>query len=381
MGLGSLEEVGLAEAREKAAEARRLVRAGRDPIENRNSERAAKYLVAARGTTFRRAAEEYIATHQGGWRSETHRQQWKRTLEAYAFPVLGELQVADITTQHVHQVLEAIWFVKPQTGSRVRARIETVINAARADDDSKWSNPARWERHKHKFPKCSKVAPVRHHPYLPYKEIPGLIADLRGRDGVTMRALEFAVLTACRSGEVRGARWAEIDFDNRLWEIPGLRMKGGKPHTVVLSRRAVAILREMATIRMSELVFPGMQPSKQLHMRTLLLALSELRKGVTVHGLRASFKTWANEATRFPDYLSEMALAHSSADKVRSAYTRGRLIEMRRALMTAWEAHCMSGVGNTSTIRASQQQRIVAAAKIRARGKMLTSSEPSGEID
>jgi integrase len=365
MGLGSLRDVSLAEARKKAAQARRQHQAGTDPIQDRTAQAAQKQLATARAQTFRAAAEAYITAHARSWKSLQHREQWKRTLAAYVFPFIGDLPVAEIGTQHVRAVLEPIWATRPETASRVRGRIEAIINAARADDDSRWSNPALWDRHKHYFPKVAKVAPTRHHPSLPYKEIPTFMADLRARAGVTMRALEFLVLTACRSGEVRGARWDEVDLKKRLWQIPGHRMKAGKPHTVVLSHRAVAILREMAETRTSDLVFPGMRHGEPLHMRTLLMALSEMREGVTVHGFRGTFKTWAIETTNFPDHVSEAALAHTSADKVRAAYTHGELIAMRRRLMAAWERYC-SKAGRRKRMESAQQQ-LVAAAKIRAR--------------
>jgi integrase len=238
MGLGSLVDVSLAEAREKATDARRLLRERKDPIENRKAQQAADRLAEAQSKTFRQAAEEYIAAHEASWRNKIHRLQWKRTLIAYAYPTIGDLPVNQISTQHVRAVLEPIWATKTTTASRVRGRIETIINAARADDDSRWSNPAQWERHKHKFPRPSKIAPTRHHASLPYTELPAFMAQLRAREGITARALEFAILTACRTKEVRGARWDEFNIAERLWVIPGARMKAGKEHSVVLSARA-----------------------------------------------------------------------------------------------------------------------------------------------
>ena len=279
--------------------------------------------------------------------------------------MIGELPVADIGVADVRAVLEPIWMAKPETASRVRGRIESIINAARADDDSRWANPARWERHKHKFPKRSKLAPTRHHPALPYKQLPALMARLRAGNSITARALEFVILTACRSGEVRGARWDEIDFANRLWTIPGERMKSGKEHSVPLSTRAVAILKELAAVRTGDLVFPWERRGRPLHERTLLMALGEVHKGVTVHGFRSSFKTWATETTAFPDFLSEMALAHTSGDKVREAYARGELLKKRRQLMDAWARHCEPR--RPQERRTSPRQASVASRKIRIR--------------
>ena len=340
MGLGSFPDVGLARARDLASGAREDLAAGKDPIAERDARRAQERLAKANGKTFRQAAEEYVVAHEAGWRNEKHRHQWRQTLTDYAHPVIGDMAVVDIGVADVRRVLEVIWTAKPETASRVRGRIEAIINAARADDDSRWANPARWERHKHKFPKRSKVAPTRHHPALPYKELPTFMAKLRAGNSITARALEFVILTACRSGEARGARWDEVNLANRLWKIPGERMKGGKEHAMPLSTRAVAILKELAAIRTGDLVFPGERRGQPLHERTLLMALGEFHKGVTVHGFRSSFKTWATETTAFPDFLSEMALAHTSGDKVRDAYAHGELLKKRRQLMEAWARHC-----------------------------------------
>jgi integrase len=352
MGLGGFPAVGLATARNLAQDAREAVAAGKDPIGERDARRALERVARANGKTFRAAAEEYLAAHASSWRNEKHRHQWRQTLDDYAHPVIGDLAVADIGVADVRRVLDAIWSAKPETASRLRGRIEAIINAARADDDSRWSNPARWERHKHTLPKRSKIAPTQHHPALAWKELPALMAKLRGLTSITAAALEFVVLTAGRSGEIRGATWGEIDLAERLWTIPGERMKGNKPHVVPLSKRAVAILEAMAAIRLNDYVFPGERRGQPLHDRTLRMFLSELQGDCTPHGMRSTFKTWATEATSFPDFLSEMALAHVSGNKVRDAYARGELLLKRRELMEAWAKHC----GDTSKARARRSR-------------------------
>jgi integrase len=366
MGLGSFPAVGLATARELASDAREQVAAGKDPIAERDAQRAQERVARANGKTFKVAAEEYVTAHAPGWRNETHRHQWRQTLDDYAHPIIGDMAVADIGVADVRKVLAAIWSAKPETASRLRGRIEAIINAARADDDSRWSNPARWERHKHTFAKRSKIAPTRHHPALPYKQLPALMRKLRASNRITAAALEFVVLTACRTIEARGATWDEFDLSGKLWTIPGERMKGGKPHVVPLSKRTLAILKAMAAIRMSDYVFPGERRGQPLHERTLRMFLSELHKGVTVHGMRSSFKTWATETTAFPDFLSEMALAHTSGDKVREAYARGDLLKKRFELMEAWAKHCGSGEkARTGSIRPWQYAEKVTKIRIR----------------
>jgi integrase len=367
MGLGGFPAVSLATARNLAQDAREAVVAGKDPIGLRDAQRALERIAKANGKTFRGAAGEYLAAHAPSWRNEKHRHQWRQTLDDYAHPVIGDLAVADIGVADVRRVLDAIWTAKPETASRLRGRIEAIINAARADDDSRWSNPARWERHKHTFAKRSKIAPTQHHPALAWKELPALMGKLGASDSITAAALEFVVLTAARSGEVRGATWDEIDLDAKLWTIPGERMKGGKPHVVPLSKRAVAILEAMAAIRLNDYVFPGERRGQPLHDRTLRMFLSELQQGdCTVHGMRSTFKTWCTETTPFPDFLSEMALAHVSGNRVRDAYARGQLLKKRFELMEAWAKHC-EGPGKAQPRRSRPRQHAEKLAKPRIR--------------
>jgi integrase len=341
MGLGPLASVSLAKARRLAADARGQRQEGGDPIAARNSQRTAAKLAAAPGIPFKEAAEQLIASHEPGWRNAKHRQQWCNTLKTYVFPVFGHLPVAAIDTDLVLKVLQPIWIKRPETAGRVRGRIEAVLNRTKALGLREGQNPAQWRGHLDQLlPARSKVRRIRHHPALPYAEVPELTAELRSQTSISARALEFAILTAARSGEVLGARWDEIDLKRRIWVVPGERMKGGKEHRVPLAPRAVEILNEMAQIQLNEFVFFGAKQGRSLSNMALLMLLRDLRPGVTVHGFRSAFKDWASEATSFPDYLSEAALAHASADKVRAAYARSDLFEKRRELMEAWARHC-----------------------------------------
>jgi integrase len=355
MGLGSFRDVSLAKARQKAKEAREHRTDGRDPIVHRDAARAREKLAAARATTFKDAAEQLIESHEAGWRNAKHRQQWRNTLDTYAYPILGSLPVADVDTGLVLRVLQQpvkgkdgksapLWNAKTETASRVRGRIEAVMSWAKARGMRSGENPAQWRGHLDQLlPARSKVRRVVHHPALPYAEVPEFMAGLRERDGVTPRALEFTVLCAARTSEALGARFAEFDLKAGLWTLPAVRMKGGREHRVPLSRRAVAIVQSMQQLAVGEYVFPGLKRDKQLSDMALLMLLRDVHPGITTHGFRSSFKDWATEQTRYPDHASEAALAHVSSDKVRAAYQRGDLFEMRRELMDAWAKYCASG--------------------------------------
>ena len=244
-----------------------------------------------------------------------------------------------------------LWNVRSETASRLRGRIEAVLSWAKARDLRTGENPAHWRGHLDQLlPTRSKVRRVRHHPALPYAEVPALTAELRSHTSISARALEFAVLTAARSGEALGARWDEIDLKRGIWVVPGERMKGGKEHRVPLAPRAVEILNEMAEIQLNEFVFFGTKQGRPLSNMAMLMLLRDLRPGVTVHGFRSAFKDWASEATSFPDYLSEAALAHASADKVRAAYARSDLFEKRRKLMEAWAQHCQREAASAEVV-------------------------------
>src|SRR5262249_9651184 len=250
---------------------------------------------------------------------------------------IGDLTVRDVATELITQVLKTIWTKKPETATRVPSRMEAILDWAKVSGYRNGENAARWRGHlDHLLPRRSKVRRVRHHPALPYSEIPAFMEALRAHSGISPRALEFVILTAVRTGEGRGARWDEIDLGARMWVIPVQRMKGGKEHRVPLSIRAIAILKEMQEVRQNDLVFPGFKQGRPLSDMSLLMLLRELRPGITTHGFRSTFKDWAAEMTNTPNFVSEAALAHAVADKVEAAYRRADLFERRRKLMDAW---------------------------------------------
>jgi integrase len=342
MGLGPVHTVSLKEARESALECRKLIRDGLDPIEARRGKIAAVRAEAARQMTFRQCAEKYIAAHSSTWKNEKHRAQWPSTLETYAYPVLGDLSVDAIEVAHVLKVLEPIWHEKPETASRVRGRVETVLDWATARGLRKGENPARWKGHLSKLlPARSKVAKVEHHAALPYAELPAFMADLRGMEGQSPRALEFLILTLTRTGETVGARWPEINMQEKMWTIPGERMKGGREHRVPLCDRAIQILNELP--REGDFVFIGGKIGTHLSDMALLMTLRRMgRADITVHGFRSTFSDWAAETTAYPQDLREMALAHAIDNKVEAAYRRGDQLEKRRRLMDDWAGYCAS---------------------------------------
>ncbi|HEY1244597.1 MAG TPA: integrase arm-type DNA-binding domain-containing protein [Hyphomicrobiaceae bacterium] len=343
MGLGSLDNVGLAAARQAAQDARSVLAGGQDPIEARKASRAAQRSAEAQAVTFEEAAEAYIAANEAAWRNPKHRAQWRATLKAYAFPVLGKLAVGAIDTGLVLKVLEPIWQKKPETASRVRGRIETVLAAATARGQRTGPNPAQWRNHLDQLlPARSKVRRVRHQPALPYPQVPALMKQLAGlnRQSVSVSALRFCILTAARTGEVIGMQWPEVDRKARLWTVPGERMKAGREHRVPLSPAAAAIVERMAKVRVSAYVFPGWREKQPLSDMAMLECLRGLRPGFTVHGFRSSFRDWAAERTSFPNIVAEAALAHVVADKTEAAYRRGELLDKRRKLMDAWARFC-----------------------------------------
>jgi integrase len=344
MGLGTAgnDDVGLAEARELASEARRVIRGGGDPIAARKAARLQEQIAAAKAMTFRQCAEAYIKAHSAGWRNPKHAAQWPATLGTYAYPVFGELPVQAIDTALVMKAIEPIWTVKPETASRVRGRIESVLDWATARSYRQGENPARWRGHLDKLlPARSKVAAVEHHAALPYAELGDFMVELRQHEGIAARALEFAILTAARTGEVIGARWNEINFAERLWIVPAERMKSGKEHRVPLSEAALALLREMNEIRHSAFVFPGHRTGRSLSSRAMRQLLQRIgRTDLTVHGFRAAFTDWAAERSNFPAEVRQMALAHVVSDKVEAAYRRGDLFQKRRQLADAWTRYC-----------------------------------------
>jgi integrase len=342
MGLGPLHAVPLADARVKATECRRLRYEGIDPIEARKVERDRARLAAAKALSFRDAAEAYIRAHQAGWRNAKHADQWRNTLDTYAGPVFGKLPVQDVDVSLVMRVLEPIWTTKTETASRVRGRIEAVLDWATVRGYRRGDNPARWRGHlENLLAKRAKVQNVQHHAALPFDEVGAFIGALRRQEGVAAAALEFLILTATRTSETIGGRWSEIDFDNATWTIPADRIKAGREHRVPLSEPAVALLNRLNKIRHGDFIFPGGKTGKPLSNMALLALLKRMnRDDLTAHGFRSTFRDWAAERTNFPREVAEMALAHAVSDKVEAAYRRGDLFHKRRHLMVAWAKHC-----------------------------------------
>jgi integrase len=339
MGLGSWPTVTLDAAREKVTEALKAIEAGTDPLDQRQREKMQAALTAAKSKTFDEVATAYIAEHEPSWRNPKHRQQWRNTLATYASPVLGKLPVADVGTEHVKAVLQPIWATKRETANRVRGRIETILAYAMAHNWRTGENPARWHNHIQMIFRQARPA-VEHHAALDWQDLPPFMARLRQQDGYGAMALEFAILTAARSGEVRGATWNEIDLDKALWHVPTERMKAKKPHVVPLSAAAIAVLRRAAVLRGTSLyVFQGMAQNRPLSDMSLLAVFKRLgRADITTHGMRASFKTWCGETGK-PDDLSEAALAHTRG-KLHETYMRGQLLDRRRVLMEQWADYC-----------------------------------------
>ncbi len=335
MGLGSFPTITLADAREKAREHRTKIAAGQDPILIRRQTASAAVAERAAQQTFASVASQYVAQHEKGWKNKKHGAQWTATLETYAAPIVGRLLIRDVTTAHVIRVLEPIWLTKTETATRVRSRMELVLDFAAARGLREGLNPARWRGNLDAaLPKPSKVAKVQHHAALDIREMVDFMARLNTLPGNGARALEFAVFTAARSGEVRGAKWMEIDLLNSLWTIPAARMKSGREHRVPLSRPAIRLLRELPTADKDDLVFPGVDG--QLSDMTLTAVLRRMKVDATVHGFRSTFRDWISESTAHSTEVAEMALSHAVGDKVEAAYRRGDLFEKRVALMSEW---------------------------------------------
>ena len=344
--------VSLANARDLAAALRLKVKAGTDPLAERQQQAAEAVAAAQRATiagiTFKTVAERYIAANEGGWRNDKHRQQWRNTLANYVYPVMGDLPVGDIGTAQVLQILEAIWTEKPETASRVRGRIETVLDAAKARGYRDGDNPARWRGH------IAQILPARsrltrgHHRAMPYADVPAFMAKLRDRQATSALALEFVILTAARTNEVLGATWAEVELDKGLWTIPGARMKAGKEHRVPLSPRAVEILQAVKQLGKASL-FPSDVGGKLSSMAMTML-LRRMDADCTVHGFRSSFRDWAAECTAYAHEVCELALAHTIANKAEAAYRRGDVFEKRRRLMGDWAIHCASSGLPSATV-------------------------------
>jgi integrase len=317
------------------------VASGIDPIQARDEQREMARIKAAKAVTFEDCAKAFIASHEIGWKAAKTGALWRSSLKTYVFPIMGTLPVQAIDTAFVLKVLEPIWGEMPVSASRLRAGIESILNWAKARGYRSGENPAAWRGHlDHLLPARSKVRRVQHHPALPYAELPVFMEQVRSRHGIAPRAFEFMVLTAARIGEALGARWDEIDLAQRMWVIPAERMKSGRDHRVPMSPRVIAIVKEMAEIRLNEFVFPGSKQGRHLTQMGVRTLVRELREGITRHGFRSTFRDWAAETTSFQNHVVEMALAHAVGDAVEAAYRRGDLLEKRRKLMEAWAAYC-----------------------------------------
>ena len=333
-GLGSAHTVSLTEARESARKMRNIILKGLDPIEVRRKERAA--LVP----TFKECATRFIETHRSEWANPKHAQQWERTLETYAFPVIGRIPVDQIETPDIIKVLTPIWTEKTETANRVRGRIERILASAAAQNLRPRENPATWRNHLDQvFPKPSRIRKVRHHRALPWAEVPAFLKRLRKQKGIGSRALEFLILTAARSGEVRGATWAEIDLDRTIWTVPAERMKNGREHRVPLSKQALSVLEKIPHLGAEDFLFPAIRGGKLSDM-AMTTILRKMNVDAVPHGFRSSFRDWAAESSTYPHDVCEMALAHTIANKVEAAYRRGDLFKKRKRLMQDWADYC-----------------------------------------
>ncbi|MBP6130893.1 site-specific integrase [Thauera sp.] len=340
IGLGAYPGVTLAQAREKARDARQAIAEGRDPVAERAAARSA--LAAAHGAeiTFDECVVKFIDAKSAEWKNPKSAAQWSASLTTYASPTIGSLQVRDVELAHILKILEPVWTTKTETATRVRGRIENVLDWATVRGFRKGDNPARWRGHLDKLlAKPSKVAKVEHHTALPIDAMWAFMESLQKREGLAARALEFLILTAVRSGEVRGATWDEVDLQSRVWTIPAERMKGGKEHRVPLSDRALELLKALPRLADSNLVFPAPRGGQMSDM-TLLAVMRRMNVDAVPHGFRSTFRDWAAERTNYPRDVAEMALAHTIGDKVEAAYRRGDLFEKRARLMADWAKFC-----------------------------------------
>ena len=349
MGLGSASSVPLADARAKAADARRIVAGGLNPIDTRKRDDGIP--------TFGRMADDVYVSLSAGFRNEKHKAQWVMTLTTYAAPLRSK-PVDTVSTDDVLSVLKPIWATKAETASRLRGRIEKVLDAAKARGFRDGENPARWRGHlDHLLPRPSKLT-RGHHAALPYESLPTFIGDLRKRDATAALALEFCILTAARTGEVLGLRWRELDLEKKIWAIPAARMKAGREHRVPLSIRAISILNKLALTRQSEFVFSGKDRHNPLSSMAMEMVLRRMKIGnATVHGFRSSFRDWAGNVSIFPREVIEAALAHVIGDQAEQAYRRSDALEKRRMLMEAWATYCAPDEGE-NVVQMGKQKKL-----------------------
>jgi integrase len=350
MGLGSLASVSLADARESAANARRLVAQGLNPIDERKYDQGIP--------SFGKMADEVREALSAGFRNDKHKAQWKSTLATYAAS-LNTMPVDTITTDDILAVLKPIWTTKAETASRVRGRIEKVLDAAKAKGFRTGENPARWRGHlDHLLPRPIKLT-RGHHAALPYEDIASFIASLREREALAAKALELCILTAARSGEILGMRWSEVNLEKAIWTVPAHRMKAGREHRVPLSSRALAMLKTLNEVREGEFVFTGRDRNKSLSSMAMEMVLRRMKiENATVHGFRSTFRDWAGNLSSFPREVTETALAHVIGDKAEQAYRRGDALEKRRTLMEAWANYCEPKTGRTVIAMSDRSRRV-----------------------
>ena len=344
-GLGGYPTVTLASARERARVMLDQLFAGIDPAVTKKQAKSELAAQRAKAVNFKTLAEQYIAQHEAGWKNAKHAAQWTSTLETYAFPTIGNMVAADIDTPSVLRVLQPIWTGKSETASRLRGRIEAVLDFATAKGLREGPNPARWKGNLAlTLPAKRKVSTVKHHPAVPVKDMPSFFKALRSREGMAARALEFLTLTAARSGEVRGAQWSEIDLAKKVWVIPAERMKAKREHRVPLSTQAIALLKALPTKNTGALIFRSTKATSKLSDMALTAVMRRMEIEAVPHGLRSSFRDWVGEETAFPREVAEMALAHTVGNAVEAAYRRGDLFEKRRAMMEEWGSYLASRV-------------------------------------
>jgi len=339
-GLGGYPTVTLASARERARAMLDQLFAGIDPAVTKKQAKSALAAQRSKAINFKTLAEQYIAQHEAGWKNAKHAAQWTSTLETYAYPILGNYLAADIDTPSVLRVLQPIWTGKSETASRLRGRIEAVLDFATAKGLREGPNPARWKGNLAlTLPAKRKVSTVKHHPAVAVKDMPSFFKALRSREGMAARALEFLTLTAARSGEVRGAQWNEIDLTKKIWVVPADRMKAKREHRVPLSTQAITLLKSLESKNADSLIFPSTKPTKKLSDMALTAVMRRMEMNAVPHGLRSSFRDWVGEETSYPREVAEMALAHALGNAVEAAYRRGDLFEKRRAMMNDWATY------------------------------------------
>lgn len=350
IGLGGFPDVSLASAKESARTAREKIRNGIDPVAEKQSKKSALIAAEGKNVTFERAADLFINAKEAEWSNIKHAAQWRATVKAYAYPVIGNMLVRDVALPHILAILEPIWITKTETASRLRGRLESILDWAKGRGYRTGDNPALWRGYlEHQLAKPSKVAKVKHHSALPYEDIGDFMAHLRTLEGMGSRALEFTILTATRSGESRGARWSEIDLKAAVWTIPSERMKTKKEHRVPLSKDALKLLKNIFRID-SDLVFPGSKNGSCISDMTMSAVIKRMGFDVVPHGFRSTFRDWAAERTNYPREVAEMALAHAIGDKVEAAYRRGDLFEKRQRMMADWSTFCASRTVKTGEV-------------------------------